>query len=99
MLDIDHFKNYNDTLGHQAGDEVLRSLGRILKETVRENDIVARYGGEEFAVVLPNCDLNAAVKVLEAIGALPADQRPAMIQTLAGGDAQTAALLEQVNDV
>jgi diguanylate cyclase (GGDEF)-like protein len=53
ILDVDHFKNYNDTLGHPAGDEVLRKLGIILKDTVRENDIVARYGGEEFAIILP----------------------------------------------
>ncbi len=53
ILDVDYFKNYNDTLGHQAGDEVLRDLGKILRQTVRENDIAARYGGEEFAVVLP----------------------------------------------
>jgi len=56
ILDVDFFKNYNDTLGHQAGDEVLRNLAIILKDTVRENDIVARYGGEEFAVILPGVD-------------------------------------------
>ena len=53
ILDIDHFKNYNDTLGHQAGDEALRNLGRILKKTVRDEDVVARYGGEEFCIILP----------------------------------------------
>lgn len=56
ILDVDHFKNYNDTMGHPAGDDVLRKLARILKITVRENDIVARYGGEEFAVILPAVD-------------------------------------------
>jgi diguanylate cyclase (GGDEF)-like protein len=53
ILDIDHFKNYNDTLGHQAGDEALRTLGRVLKSTVRDEDIVSRYGGEEFCIILP----------------------------------------------
>lgn len=67
ILDVDHFKNFNDTLGHQAGDEVLRKLGKILKETVRENDIVARYGGEEFAVILPAVDTKGALVLAERI--------------------------------
>ncbi len=53
MLDIDNFKNYNDALGHRAGDEALEMVGAILKSTVREDDIVNRYGGEEFAIILP----------------------------------------------
>ena len=56
LLDIDHFKNYNDTLGHQAGDEVLRMIGKFLKETIRDEDIVARYGGEEFCIILPGIE-------------------------------------------
>ena len=56
ILDIDHFKNYNDTLGHQAGDEVLRTIGKILRETIRDEDIVARYGGEEFCIILPGIE-------------------------------------------
>ena len=56
MLDIDNFKNYNDTLGHQAGDEALRVLGWILKNAVRDEDIVNRYGGEEFSIILPGLD-------------------------------------------
>jgi diguanylate cyclase (GGDEF)-like protein len=53
ILDIDHFKNYNDTLGHQAGDEALREVGKVLRKTVRDEDIVCRYGGEEFCIIFP----------------------------------------------
>jgi diguanylate cyclase (GGDEF)-like protein len=67
ILDVDFFKNYNDTLGHPAGDEILRRLSIILKSSVRDNDIVARYGGEEFAVVLPSTDENGAVILAERI--------------------------------
>ncbi|NOX88060.1 MAG: diguanylate cyclase [Calditrichaeota bacterium] len=67
ILDVDNFKNYNDTLGHPAGDEVLRKIAQILKQTARENDIVARYGGEEFAIILPGTDRNGAKVVAERI--------------------------------
>ncbi len=60
ILDVDFFKNYNDALGHPAGDDVLRQLSTILKNTVRDNDIVARYGGEEFAIILPSTDQHGA---------------------------------------
>lgn len=56
ILDIDHFKNYNDTLGHQAGDEALREVGKVLRKTVRDEDIVSRYGGEEFCVIFPGIE-------------------------------------------
>ncbi len=67
ILDVDHFKNYNDTLGHPAGDEVLRKLASILRKTARENDIVARYGGEEFAIILPSTGKSGAITVAERI--------------------------------
>lgn len=67
MLDIDHFKNYNDTLGHQAGDEALRMIGKLLKKTVRDDDIVTRYGGEEFCIILPGIKKNSIKPLAERI--------------------------------
>ncbi len=67
MVDIDHFKQVNDTYGHPAGDRVIKSLSRLLKQRLRETDVVGRYGGEEFAVILNNTDGVAAVKVFDTI--------------------------------
>jgi len=68
MIDIDHFKNLNDTYGHPYGDEVLKKVADILKDSVRRTgDIAARWGGEEFAVLLPNVDSEAAQKIAEDI--------------------------------
>jgi len=69
LLDIDYFKHYNDLFGHQAGDEVLRKIGRILKVAVRVNDVVARYGGEEFGIILPNTTEEQACAIAERIRA------------------------------
>jgi len=57
MLDVDNFKRFNDTFGHDAGDTVLRTIGKVIRKVVREEDIPCRYGGEEFVVVLPGADL------------------------------------------
>ncbi len=67
ILDVDYFKNYNDTLGHPAGDDVLRKLSSIFRKSVRDNDIVARYGGEEFAIILPGTDIDGALSLAERI--------------------------------
>ncbi len=63
MCDIDHFKNFNDTYGHQHGDIILRETGALLRREIRKMDIPARYGGEEFAVVLPETNLANALSV------------------------------------
>ncbi len=60
MLDLDHFKTFNDTYGHDAGDAVLRETASFLSKSIRVEDIVCRFGGEEFVVILPTADLNAA---------------------------------------
>jgi diguanylate cyclase (GGDEF)-like protein len=69
MLDVDHFKKCNDTFGHQAGDEVLRVVSRILVSRVRPVDCVARYGGEEFMIILPAIDHDQAMEVAETVRA------------------------------
>ena len=67
MIDIDFFKNVNDTYGHSAGDEVLRTVAGIIKQTLRESDIPARYGGEEFAILLPFTHIEEAKIVGERL--------------------------------
>jgi diguanylate cyclase (GGDEF)-like protein len=67
MVDVDYFKRFNDTFGHDAGDAVLRGIGSLLRRTVREGDMPCRYGGEEFAVILPGADLADTRQRAEAI--------------------------------
>jgi diguanylate cyclase len=67
MLDLDHFKKLNDRLGHQAGDQALRHLTRVVHDLLRPTDTLARYGGEEFLILLPNTDLDEAEHVLKRI--------------------------------
>jgi diguanylate cyclase (GGDEF)-like protein len=74
IIDIDHFKRYNDTYGHLAGDEVLRRMGAILKESIRKSDYAARYGGEEFIVLLPETGVDAGVQMAERIRRQMAEQ-------------------------
>jgi diguanylate cyclase (GGDEF)-like protein/PAS domain S-box-containing protein len=67
LLDVDHFKQYNDNFGHLAGDQVLQQVSMLLVRETRASDVVARYGGEEFAVVLPRTSLETAESVAERI--------------------------------
>lgn len=68
MMDVDHFKNYNDTHGHPAGDAVLRSIGRLMEESARPGDVIARYGGEEFILCFTN--VSAVERAFELADAL-----------------------------
>ncbi len=67
MLDIDHFKNVNDTHGHDCGDTVLVRVAKTLEQSIRYQDMVARWGGEEFICLLPETDLEGGVYVAEKI--------------------------------
>lgn len=67
MIDVDNFKRYNDTLGHSAGDAILREMGQVVRNSIREVDFAARYGGEEFAVVLPYVQRENAIIIAKRI--------------------------------
>lgn len=67
LIDIDHFKTFNDTFGHQTGDQVLRLVAMTIKSNIKGRDLAARYGGEEFVAILPNTDLNGASIVAENV--------------------------------
>ena len=67
MLDIDHFKSYNDRFGHQGGDRLLQAVARAWTEQLRGGDLAGRYGGEEFLVVLPRCPLDSAVNTADRL--------------------------------
>jgi diguanylate cyclase (GGDEF)-like protein len=92
MLDIDHFKKFNDTYGHAGGDEALRAVARTLRESCRATDVVARYGGEEFALILPGVMSARATDLLERFRrvvavkaiALPGRAKPASVTVSIG---------------
>jgi diguanylate cyclase (GGDEF)-like protein len=65
--DLDNFKLLNDTFGHEGGDQALRTFARVLRDSIRPDDVAARYGGEEFVIVLPDCTLDTATSVLERL--------------------------------
>jgi diguanylate cyclase (GGDEF)-like protein len=94
MIDVDHFKQYNDAFGHLAGDEVLTRLGEALSETIRSADYCGRYGGEEFTALLPDTPLEQATEVAERIRARMAEHsfgedRPAVTLSIGIGECPT----------
>jgi diguanylate cyclase len=99
MLDIDHFKNVNDQFGHPVGDEALRNIAQILRESLRDPDTPGRYGGEEFGVVLPDTDAEGACVIAERVRRQVADavvaHKPEVRCTVSIGVAEaTADLLD-----
>ena len=81
IVDLDHFKHFNDTYGHVVGDQVLRETARLMCTAMRESDIIGRYGGEEFSILLPDTTTKAAVYVAERLIAQVSDKP---IETEAG---------------
>ena len=75
MIDIDHFKQYNDTYGHLQGDVALKTVTRVVESNSRTEDFVARYGGEEFIVVLPGIKIDKAVEIAEKMRKSVADTK------------------------
>lgn len=75
VLDIDHFKNVNDTYGHEVGDEVLCRVAHVVRSTLRDYDVFARWGGEEFVIALPESGLHTAITVCERVREAVADAR------------------------
>ena len=75
MIDVDNFKEVNDTFGHAAGDDLLAGLGRLLRACTRPCDVAGRYGGDEFVLLLPDCSCEQGHSVADRIRKLFAEQR------------------------
>jgi diguanylate cyclase (GGDEF)-like protein len=95
IFDIDHFKNFNDTNGHPAGDTLLRGMGALIRRHLRPGDVACRYGGEEFVIAMPNTDRSTAREVADGLRAAievePFEHResqPAGTISVSGGVAQ-----------
>jgi diguanylate cyclase (GGDEF)-like protein len=105
LLDIDHFKNYNDTFGHPAGDKVLQNVAQCIKEGRRSTDVAARIGGEEFALILPETQIEGALivaeKIQEVIRTSHDFERPMTvsigISALSGADIEAEILVKEAD--
>lgn len=102
VLDVDHFKDYNDTHGHLMGDYVLKSLADLLQQSVRDIDIVARWGGEEFVIVCPKCTPESAhalaTRLCKTIAAHPFEGRETQPKRYVSVSAGVAAMTLQMLD-
>jgi len=102
LLDIDHFKAFNDTFGHPRGDEVLRNVARHLSRCIRDTDVAVRYGGEEFAVILPNTGADGAAQMGERLRGAIAEavwsERAITVSVGAATAVQASTLIEHLID-
>jgi diguanylate cyclase (GGDEF)-like protein len=100
MADLDHFKQLNDTHGHEAGDRALRAFAHLTSQLLREQDVIARWGGEEFVLVLPDVDRHQAATVLERLRARLAESNhgshPAFTASFGVTDSTRADTLEEL---
>jgi diguanylate cyclase (GGDEF)-like protein len=106
IFDIDHFKNYNDTNGHLAGDELLKTLSKVIRGNLRPGDVAARYGGEEFVILMPNTDHNSSLAVAERLrraieqyAFAHEENQPSGKLTISGGVAAFPADAHSVTDL
>ena len=101
IFDIDHFKNVNDSLGHLAGDEVLKTVSKTIKDSVRDFDIAARWGGEEVVVALVGTDVQEAIKkadaIREKISKIKFEQYPELKVTASAGVASASDFEDQAS--
>jgi diguanylate cyclase (GGDEF)-like protein len=101
LMDVDHFKQINDSHGHLAGDQVLRELVALTQQQIRDSDVIARWGGEEFIILLPDCNIDDAVRLAEALRQRVHHHTfslyPARTVTLSAGVAEFTAGEEQLD--
>ena len=98
MLDLDHFKAYNDRYGHQAGDRLLKESASQWEQRMRDTDLLARYAGDEFALALPECEVEDAAELLERLrAATPEDESSSGGIAFWNGAEDAAALMQRAD--